>query len=433
MTNNGLVLADLSGGLTIDMNNAGMINTATLRAGSTGTLTITGSTVVTNAGGTIDSATGGVVQLTGASRTIGGFITGPGTVLILGGAALENVSNFATITQSDNNAAFITTTFNNFGTYRLNSVGNASDLQIQGNTTISGTGQITSSNTSANRIYAQGGTARLTNASGHTIRGSMQLGTNGMALTNEGAIIADQTGGFTIDPSAGGFSNAGLLQRTSSATLTITDGFTTSGIVQCDAGGTLRLSNGAWPQTGGLVTADGIIDVTSRTYNLTGGTLGGNGRVIATVNNTSGTLNPGTFGGADQTGTLIIEGNYTQGPSGNLSVMVGGTMSGDQNDLVTVLGTGVMGGTITIGRENGYVPPAGQAFTILTTNGTNSRTGTFSAVSTSDFWNVVYLHNAVVIVFNGLGAEACNIDFNNDGIIEPGDLDEFITAFFEGC
>ncbi|MGQ0628886.1 MAG: immunoglobulin domain-containing protein, partial [Phycisphaerales bacterium] len=30
-------------------------------------------------------------------------------------------------------------------------------------------------------------------------------------------------------------------------------------------------------------------------------------------------------------------------------------------------------------------------------------------------------------------AEPCPVDFNMDGFVEPGDLDEFITAFFEGC
>ncbi|MGQ0626925.1 MAG: EF-hand domain-containing protein [Phycisphaerales bacterium] len=30
-------------------------------------------------------------------------------------------------------------------------------------------------------------------------------------------------------------------------------------------------------------------------------------------------------------------------------------------------------------------------------------------------------------------AEVARCDFNADGFVEPGDLDEFITAFFEGC
>ncbi|MGQ0628813.1 MAG: beta strand repeat-containing protein, partial [Phycisphaerales bacterium] len=221
MTNNGLVLADLSGGLTIDMNPQGMINTGILRASSPGTLAITGSTVITNTGGTIDSPAGGVVQLTGASRIIGGSITGLGTVLILGGAALENVSNSATITQSDNNAAFITTTLNNAGTYRLNSAGNSTDLQIQSDVLIQGAGSITSSNTPANRIYAQGGTGRLTNAAGHTIRGSMQLGTDGMAMTNNGLVLADLSGGLTIDMNNAGMINTATLRAGSTGTLTI--------------------------------------------------------------------------------------------------------------------------------------------------------------------------------------------------------------------
>ncbi|MGQ0626664.1 MAG: matrixin family metalloprotease [Phycisphaerales bacterium] len=43
------------------------------------------------------------------------------------------------------------------------------------------------------------------------------------------------------------------------------------------------------------------------------------------------------------------------------------------------------------------------------------------------------LDEFITAYFSGVPAETARCDFNNDGVTEPGDLDEFITAFFEGC
>ncbi|MGQ0627811.1 MAG: hypothetical protein ACT4PL_06885 [Phycisphaerales bacterium] len=43
------------------------------------------------------------------------------------------------------------------------------------------------------------------------------------------------------------------------------------------------------------------------------------------------------------------------------------------------------------------------------------------------------LDEFITFFFSDIDVERDLCDFNNDGIVEPGDLDEFITAFFEGC
>ena len=129
-------------------------------------------------------------------------------------------------------------------------------------------------------------------------------------------------------------------------------------------------------------------------------------------------------------GTLTIEGNYVQQSGGTLAVEITGVTNGSQNDLLTVLGTGSLNGTISITRPTGFVPTLGQGFTILTTTGTNTLTGTFSSISSPDHWHVVYLNNAAVIVFDGEGSQTCQPDFNGDGILDPDDLADFIGAFF---
>ncbi|MGQ0628210.1 MAG: hypothetical protein ACT4PL_08960, partial [Phycisphaerales bacterium] len=43
------------------------------------------------------------------------------------------------------------------------------------------------------------------------------------------------------------------------------------------------------------------------------------------------------------------------------------------------------------------------------------------------------LDEFITAYFSDVAAERARCDFNADGFIEPGDLDEFITAFFSGC
>ncbi|MGQ0627466.1 MAG: EF-hand domain-containing protein, partial [Phycisphaerales bacterium] len=43
------------------------------------------------------------------------------------------------------------------------------------------------------------------------------------------------------------------------------------------------------------------------------------------------------------------------------------------------------------------------------------------------------LDEFITAYFSDDPMERARCDFNGDGFVEPGDLDEFITAFFEGC
>jgi hypothetical protein len=245
-----------------------------------------------------------------------------------------------------------------------------------------------------------------------------------MSLTNIGVINADVSSGINIHTNPGGFSNVGRVLVTG-GNMSINGGpFTTSGDVVVDAGRFLQRNSGPFVQTAGSTIANGEIEVTNNDYQLQGGTLGGSGRVDSNVTNSGGNVAPG-----NSPGTLTIEGNYVQEAGGTLSVEVSGVTSGDQNDLLTILGTGSINGTIAISRLNGFTPLLGQGFTILTTQGTNSRTGVFSSIVSDDFWSIEYLHNAVVIVFNGAGT-GCIADFNSDGFVNPDDLADYITCFF---
>ena len=71
---------------------------------------------------------------------------------------------------------------------------------------------------------------------------------------------------------------------------------------------------------------------------------------------------------------MTIQGNYTQGAGGSLNVALGGTGAGVGYDQLAVTGTASLGGTINISTINGYVPPVGTSFQVLTFA---SKTGDF--------------------------------------------------------
>ncbi|MGQ0626981.1 MAG: hypothetical protein ACT4PL_02635, partial [Phycisphaerales bacterium] len=43
------------------------------------------------------------------------------------------------------------------------------------------------------------------------------------------------------------------------------------------------------------------------------------------------------------------------------------------------------------------------------------------------------LDEFITSYFSDVDEERNRCDFNNDGFVEPGDLDEYITSYFEGC
>lgn len=116
--------------------------------------------------------------------------------------------------------------------------------------------------------------------------------------------------------------------------------------------------------------------VTAGTLNLAGGMVTGIGSLIANVNNSSGLVSPGA-----SPGTLTITGNYTQGPSGVLSVDIAGIVPGTQYDQLIVTGNASLGGTLNANCLGGFVAAPGDSFNVLQAGGAVS--GTFAATTGS--------------------------------------------------
>ena len=140
------------------------------------------------------------------------------------------------------------------------SIGAGNGLTIEGTTTVtlSGSGTLTINDPTA-RISGANGSPTFVNQ--QTIQGQGSLGLGTMAITNNGTINANTSGGtLTVQPSTAGIVNTGTMEASSGSTLEIIYGSpgpfsNTGGTVEALNGGTVILSAGTY--TGGTLTTAG--------------------------------------------------------------------------------------------------------------------------------------------------------------------------------
>jgi len=241
LVNSGTINADTSATLTVNPN-LGVTNTGTMESTSGATLAFA-NTTVNNAGGTITAnggtltmtssvVNGGNITLTGASSlqlnssTIHGGSTltnsSSGTIEVVGGTAVlgGTINNSAggLIEVANNTTLQLESgTYSQLGNVQLNSTGNFTELQIEGNVTLGG-GTITMSANTNNFIFGVVGTDILTNQG--TIQGAGNIGNGQMGLVNSGTILANASGNLVINVSGMNFNNTGTVEA-NGATLTI--------------------------------------------------------------------------------------------------------------------------------------------------------------------------------------------------------------------
>ncbi len=296
ITNNGLILADANAGtMTIDPDgnsgtNSFMLNNNLMRATNGATLLLTGSGggTFSNVNGTITADDNSVVLLqTNASVTGGTFNTnGSGSVRVGAGqdAFFTNITSNGLMVGENNSDFGIATSFVNNGTIAVEAGANATDLEIQNDTTISGTGVIILSGGNAGINGAAG--SRLTLGSGQTLRGQGAVMQEVITMTNNGVVSADVPGAvMTLDPDGNSGSNSfmlnnGTLRATNGGTLRLTGSsggtFTGNGPVIADTGSTVETLTSAIATIGpvsgaGTVSIAGASNVQARHYRV--GTL----------------------------------------------------------------------------------------------------------------------------------------------------------------
>lgn len=306
----------------------------------------------------------------------------------------------------------------NEGTIRIGSASAVANLRNEGDLEISGSGVIELGSTS---MLGTGGT--LINGSDHTIRGAGRfarsgtfhnLGTveatasAGMSIgffANDGAIRALGTGGLSlgggtnrgvIESAAGsiirsfGFNNEGRIDVYGSydgsdiANNGLLDvhagGSATTGIRQTSEDAVTHVA-GALIQARGssLAFENGLLDLDGGTITITDfgisigpeAVLAGAGAIrrqagVPTYFSTimvAGELSPGHGG----VGALELAGPFMLAESGSISIELAGT-DPSQHDLVTVLGTSILRGTIAVKLLTGdgaFAPVIGDVFDIL--------------------------------------------------------------------
>ena len=129
-------------------------------------------------------------------------------------------------------------------------------------------------------------------------------------------------------------------------------------------------TRGGFNQTAGSTLMNGVLNAGCAGVNVQGGTFSGIGVVNGNVL-MAGTLMPG-----NPTGTLTINGNYTQTSTGTLAEQVG-WINGMNANLLAVKGTANLSGTLAVSLLSGFQPTVGETFTLMTFL---SDTGMFSSV-----------------------------------------------------
>jgi autotransporter-associated beta strand protein len=144
---------------------------------------------------------------------------------------------------------------------------------------------------------------------------------------------------------------------------------------------------------GGALNVDGSI--TSKTFVHQHGTLAGIGTINGNVLN-NGTVSPGNL-----TGTLTINGNYTQldePAAGRLLIDIASPNAG-QFGVLNVLGAAHLGGLLNPVLLNGFVPTIGESFTFLNYEAVSGSLFIFNRNidDAAEHWNLTFASNNAIL------------------------------------
>lgn len=231
--------------------------------------------------------------------------------------------------------------------------------------------------------------------------------------------------------------NEGLLVKSGGAgNSDIVCSVTNTGTVRAESGrmtfpnaiNTLTQNNGVTELAGG--------EIAVKFLTLNGGILRGAGNLSANVNNTGGSVEPGT-----SPGVLNIQGNtspayagdYTQGTGGTLVIEVGGLDAGTQHDQLVVAGTANLGGTLEVRQYDNFVPMIGDSITVLTAT---SVVNEFDSIVLTGFpanLDVMPTYNPTSVLLTFVPGTASPADMNCDGNVDGLDVQPFLLAVLDSA
>ncbi|MBX9903667.1 MAG: filamentous hemagglutinin N-terminal domain-containing protein [Burkholderiales bacterium] len=369
-SNNGGTLDSGAGTLNINVGGA-----------HSGTMTVQGADVRFNAGThiftTASFAGSGAINIQGAGFTLSNtnwnrpFNLTSGTVTIPA-ATTTTVPAGANI--AINHAVGGTGTMLNQGTVDLSGGSLAGTLNNQGalnltsgNTTVGGGISMVSGainvatartlNVAGTGVDWQGGT--LSGAGSYNLTGGLAITGGGARVLNGPTLnLGATTLGGSLNVQSGALNFGGIATIGPAATLELTGG-TVTGALAVDVQGLLKMN-------GGVLNAASVGLVPGATLSGSGGTI--NAPVV----------NGGTVAVGASPGTLVVNGNYSQTPTGVLNVELGGTTQGVNYDLLQVNGTASLGGTMNVSMFGGFTGAVGNVFDVITYT---SRTGDFTTIN----------------------------------------------------
>lgn len=220
------------------------------------------------------------------------------------------------------------------------------------------------------------------------LNGSISASNADVINTPTGTIdIRTDSTAFGLSTTATLYNNGTLIKSAGAGVSTINNHFRNAATLEIQTGA-IALYGGynlTHVQTAGqTLLSGGNLHLTSgAVYDVQGGDVTGSGAIIGDLANNAGAVRPGLT-----TGILAIDGNYNQATSATLAIELA-AVDPAANDLLTITGVASLGGTLAITPINGFVPPPGATFVVLTAA---TLTGTFDHIVFPDAraWYVDY-------------------------------------------
>lgn len=257
---------------------------------------------------------------------------------------------------------------------------NVANFFVGGGAVNIGAGGLIIASNAVGRVALTGGVVTCAGgiAKGNAGTGTATLTLDGASLDLQGSAIGGVTAVDNLELLSGTLANVaeinagGVWNKSGAGVLAIAgaNGFTGPGYV---SNGTLLVN--------GSIGGAGVVTVA-------GGTLGGTGSIAGIVVQNAGSVAPGA-----SAGLLSLLDDYAQ-IGGSLDIEIAGTNSASQYDVLSIGGQASLGGTLNV-TTNGYVPAAGDSFTILAA--ASGISGTFSLVNLPPLsspelgWQVSYM------------------------------------------
>jgi hypothetical protein len=406
--NNGgeLSAADLTNAGAINLNYSWLYDSGDFNNSSGGSLNMgaeAGMSVAghfdNNSGASLFSASSGDIGVGGAFNNNGGTVWLSGTMETLYTGTFNN-NGGSLIVQVEAGGVSVRGDFNNNGGGSVIMAPDTNTLSVAGDFNNNSGASVVLYDI-ANNVYVGG--AFNNNGGAVEVSGdsdSLYAGTfnnNGGTVTMSGSqfdhilvsgAFNNNAGTVTLDVYQNSFSVGGAFNNNGGTVILSGNGDTLSANSFSNTGGSLLVGNGEsmsvthdYTQAGAGASTKVNGTLTATLTSIQGGTLSGSGTIVGDVNNSGGNVIPIDPGNPT---TLTINGNYTQGPNGTLTIDLSGTGSGDFS-VLAVTGNAILGGTVDFTAIGGFTPVAGDDFTFLTFG---SESGDFANMDFTG-WNCV--------------------------------------------